>query len=106
MRFICTALLCLLLWSGGGPAAWAQEPGGKAVNINAATVADLEKLPGIGPSTAQRIVEYREKNGPFKKVEDLMNIRGIGEKSFLKLKPLVVVGPARADKAAEKAATP
>lgn len=57
------------------------------VDLNTATAAQLESLPGIGPKTAQRIIEYREKNGPFKKIEDLMNVKGIGEKSFLKLKP-------------------
>jgi competence protein ComEA len=65
------------------------------VNLNTATADQLEALPGIGPATASRIVEYRQKNGPFKKLEDLMNIKGIGEKSFLKLKPLVTVAPAR-----------
>ncbi len=54
-------------------------------------MAQLEALPGIGRATAERIVEYRQKNGGFKKAEDLMNVRGIGEKSFLKLKPLVTV---------------
>jgi competence protein ComEA len=62
-----------------------------AVNLNTATVTQLEELPGIGRSTAERIVEYRQKNGGFKKIEELMNVRGIGEKSFLKLKPLIVV---------------
>ena len=64
------------------------------LNLNTATETQLEGLPGIGPSMAQRIVEYRKKNGAFKKAEDLMNVKGIGEKSFLKLKPLVTVGPA------------
>jgi len=63
------------------------------VNINTATAAELETLPGIGPSMSARIIEYRQKNGAFKKVEDLMNVKGIGEKSFLKLKALVVVTP-------------
>jgi len=62
-----------------------------AVNLNTATIDQLEELPGVGPATAQRILDYRQKNGSFKKVEDLMNVKGIGEKSFLKLKPLIVV---------------
>jgi competence protein ComEA len=68
-----------------------KAPAG-VVNINTATAEQLDGLPGIGPAMATRIVEYRQKNGGFKKVEDLMNIRGIGEKNFLKLKPLVTVG--------------
>ena len=62
------------------------------VNLNAATSAQLQTLPGVGASTAQRIVDYRQKNGAFKKVEELMNVKGLGEKSFLKLKPLITVG--------------
>jgi competence protein ComEA len=62
------------------------------VNLNTATVSQIATLPGIGEKTAERIIEYREKNGGFKKVEDLMNVKGIGEKSFLKLKALITVG--------------
>ena len=67
------------------------------VNINTASARDLEGLPGIGAKTAARILEYRQKNGPFKKVEELMNVRGVGEKNFLKLKPQLTVGTAKAD---------
>jgi competence protein ComEA len=67
------------------------------VNINTASVVELDALPGVGAKTATLIVEYRQKNGPFKKVEELMNVRGIGEKNFLKLKPQLTVGPVKAD---------
>ena len=63
------------------------------ININTATAPELEALPGVGPAMAARIVEYRTKNGGFKKVEDLMNVKGIGEKTFLKLKSLVTIAP-------------
>jgi competence protein ComEA len=67
------------------------------VNLNTASASDLEGLPGIGAKTAARIVEYRQKNGAFKKIEELMNVRGVGEKNFLKLKPQISVSPAKAD---------
>lgn len=69
-----------------------------AINLNAATIEQLETLPGIGRKVAERILEYRTKSGGFKKIEELMNVKGIGEKSFLKLKPLVVVPPPKTDK--------
>jgi len=52
-------------------------------------------------ATAERILEYRQKNGSFKKVEDLMNVRGVGEKSFLKLKPLITVSPTKGESAGQ-----
>jgi len=70
------------------PAASSSAP----ININTATQAQFESLPGVGAKAAQRILEYRKQNGPFKKVEDLMNVKGFGEKTFLKLKPLLTVG--------------
>ena len=70
---------------------------GVVININTASAAELDALPGIGAKTAARIVEYRQKNGPFKKVEELMNVRGVGEKNFLKLKAQITVGAAKAE---------
>lgn len=80
----------------GGPAA--AKPAAAALNLNTANAAAFEALPGIGPKTAARIVEYRQKNGSFKKAEELMNVKGIGEKSFLKLKHLITVTPPKADR--------
>lgn len=70
-----------------------------AINLNTATIDQLETLPGIGRKTAERILEYRTKSGSFKRIEELMNVKGIGEKSFLKLKPLIVVTPKTDSKA-------
>jgi competence protein ComEA len=77
----------------------AQATAASPINLNVATAADLEKLPGVGPAMANRILEYRQKSGGFKKIEDLMNVTGIGEKNFLKLKAQLTVGPAKADHA-------
>lgn len=70
----------------------------EAVNLNSATAAQLADLPGIGLKTAELIVQYRVKNGPFKKIEEVMNIRGIGEKSFLRIKDRVTVAAAKSEK--------
>lgn len=59
------------------------------VELNSAGEKQFETLPGIGPALAKRIVDYRTENGSFKRVEELMNVKGIGEKKFLRLKDLV-----------------
>ena len=61
------------------------------INLNKATVAELTQLKGIGQKYAERIVEFREKNGPFTKTEDLMNAKGIGIKIWEKNKDLITV---------------
>ncbi len=66
------------------------------VNLNTATIDQLATIPGIGTKTAERIIAYRLKNGSFKKIEDLMNVSGVGEKSFLKMKPLITVAAVKA----------
>jgi competence protein ComEA len=68
------------------------------VNLNSASAAQIALLPGIGPKTADLVVQYRQKNGPFKKIEEIMNVRGIGEKSFLKIKDRLTVTDGQSEK--------
>jgi competence protein ComEA len=74
----------------GGAAGGAGAPVGP-LDLNTATVADLDTLPRIGPALAQRIIDYREANGRFRSVDDLRSVTGIGEKTFDGLKDLVRV---------------
>ncbi|HKV10523.1 MAG TPA: helix-hairpin-helix domain-containing protein [Thermoanaerobaculia bacterium] len=78
-----TAISAFAAAEGGG--------GGKKVNINSADATQLALLPRVGPSVAQRIVEFRKENGPFKSPDDLMLVRGIGEKTYALIKPYVAV---------------
>lgn len=74
------------------PAGAAAESSDETININTAGSAELQQLPRIGPKVAQRILDYREQNGKFDRIEDLMKVRGIGEKTFEGLKNLISVG--------------
>ena len=69
----------------------AQESSNGLVNINRATAAELENLPGVGPSTAQAIIDYRNSHGLFASPEDLLNVKGIGPAKFAAMQPLVGV---------------
>ncbi len=100
LPFVLTAMLALSLASpllaqtavkvGKPPKMIAAAPT-DIINLNTATAAQIGTLPGIGAKTADLIVQYRQKNGPFKKVEEIMNVKGVGEKSFLKLKSRLTV---------------
>lgn len=70
-----------------------KENGGKnvKVNINTATLEELDNLPGIGPSLAERIIEYREENGKFNSIEDIQNVKGIGESKYNDIKEKIIV---------------
>jgi competence protein ComEA len=98
------AALAVVLLAGAAPAMAMQDKSAKPraaataaastaiVNLNTASAAELQTLPGVGAATAKLIIDHRQKSGGFKKIEELMNIKGIGEKSFLKIKPRVTVG--------------
>jgi competence protein ComEA len=73
------------------PGIYPSESGSGLVDINQATLDQLDSLPGVGPSTAQAIISYREKNGPFAAIEELMKIPGIKESRFNALKDLICV---------------
>ena len=77
------------------PPASAAEAQAKPVDLNAAGADELQAVPGIGKSLAARIVQFREKNGAFKSVDDLLKVQGIGEKSLEKLRPFVTVSKAK-----------
>ena len=97
-----TALVLVFALAGHAPAAAASAPAPKAgasearpVDINTADAVSLESIPGIGKSLSQRIIAFREKNGPFQSVDDLLKVQGVGEKSIQKLRPYLTVAKAK-----------
>ena len=68
---------------------------GQKLNINTATIEQLQNLPGVGSHIAQEIIKYRHEHGPFQKVEHITQVKGIGEKKFEKIKDLITVGEAK-----------
>ena len=74
-----------------GAVSAAADGAGSKVNINRADAAELDTLPGVGPSTAEKIIADREANGPFASVEDLKRVSGIGDKKYEQLAGLICV---------------
>ena len=95
-RFVAAVLAAVFALgiSAGVASAAAKAPTGK-VNINTATASQLTELPGVGEKLAARIVEFRQKQGPFKSTQELMNVKGIGEKNLQKLQQYLTVSDAR-----------
>lgn len=83
-----------------------KQPPAKSIDLNAANVKELQELPGVGAVTAQRIIDMREKSGRFKRVEDLLAIRGISQKKLDALRPYVIIGPPPTSPSAQKSSSP
>ncbi len=93
-RTLIVPVLGLSLAGLGAASAAGTEPEKKVVNVNTASATELTRLPRVGEKLAERIVAHRQQHGAFRRVEDLMEVKGIGEKMFQGLKPYVTVsGP-------------
>lgn len=92
-RVACVLVLCLgLAFSSVSVMAQKSAPAAtEKINLNSATAEQLESLPGIGPSMAKSIIEHRNKVGKFSRIEEIMNVKGIGEKKFQKIKERLTV---------------
>ncbi len=93
MTFVCFLAACLLVaWLSPVMTVGPAFGGDRAlININTAPVEELTQLPRVGEKVAQRIVAFREKNGPFRRVEDLKAVRGIGDRVFEQIRPKIRV---------------
>jgi comEA protein len=93
VRIACVLVLCLgLAISSISVLAQKSSPAAtEKINLNSATVEQLQSLPGIGPATAKSIVDYRTKVGKFNRIEEIINVKGIGEKKFQKIKDRLVL---------------
>lgn len=68
------------------------SPQSTLININTAGLEELEKITGVGPVIGQRIIDYRQTNGPFRTIQDIVKVKGIGDKTFDKMKDQITVG--------------
>jgi competence ComEA-like helix-hairpin-helix protein len=83
-----------------------KQPPSKPIDLNLANVKELQELPGVGPVTAQRIIELRQKSGRIKRIEDLLAIRGVSQKKLDALRPFITVSAPPAAAPASKTAPP
>ncbi len=94
-HLLVAAVVTLVAAAPAATAAQGKEQQPAPIDINKASVEELQELPGVGPSLAQRIVEFREEHGPFASVDELLKVRGIGEKSLERFRHMVVAGKAK-----------
>jgi competence ComEA-like helix-hairpin-helix protein len=99
-------ILSLVFLISFGRAFAQKQPPTKPIDLNVANVKELQELPGVGAVTAQRIIDMRQKSGRFKRVEDLLAIRGISQKRLDALRPYVAIGPPPTATPAKKSSPP
>jgi comEA protein len=94
-RVSCLALVLVFVLVAAAHSAAQQkkQPPSAPIDLNTATPEQLQQVPGIGPSTAKSIVNFRQKSGPFQRVEDLLAIKGISKSRLEKMRPYVTVTP-------------
>jgi competence protein ComEA len=92
-KIVCVLALCLglALSSVSVMAQKSNAVPSEKINLNSATAEQLQSIPGIGPATAKNILEYRAKAGKFNKIEEIINVKGIGEKKFQKIKDRLAI---------------
>jgi competence protein ComEA len=93
IRIACVLAICLgLAFSSVSVMAQKSNPASvEKVNLNSATVEQLQTIPGIGPATAKSIIDHRTKVGKFNRIEEIITVKGIGEKKFQKIKDRLIV---------------
>ncbi len=89
--YVLVLCVCLAIGSVSALAQKSNPATTEKVNLNSATVEQLQSLPGIGPSLAKNIIDHRTKVGKFNRVEEIINVKGVGEKKFQKIKDRLVV---------------
>ena len=97
LRRYCLALFvltCCALFVCGSSVAAPKKLPAHPIDLNTATLKQLEELPGVGPATAQAILNFREKSGPFKSVNDLLAVPRISKRKLDKMRPYITIGPA------------
>jgi comEA protein len=91
---LCALPILLILFATLAVRTDAKHPPAHPVDLNVATAEQLQQVPGIGPSTAKAIVNFRQKSGPFQRIEDLLAIKGISKARLEKMRPYLTISPA------------
>lgn len=92
-RALCVLSIVLMLFAASVACADTKNPPAHSIDLNTATAEQLQQVPGIGPSTAKAIVNFRRESGPFQKIEDLLAIKGVSKARLEKMRPYLAIGP-------------